>query len=395
MKIAVAGAGYVGLSNAILLAQHHTVVLVDPDENKVKKINKGISPIYDRDITEYLQNRSLDLVATSDEEYAYKEADYVFIATPTNYCDEKNGFDTSTVEQVIYRAKQIMHEAAIVIKSTVPIGFTQRISELMGCGDIFFSPEFLREGHALQDCLFPTRIIIGTLNRSCGLSSKAQVLADLLCEGVKENKPLVMIIGASEAEAVKLFSNTYLAMRVSYFNELDSYAEVHGLKTGDIIAGVGSDPRIGMYYNNPSFGYGGYCLPKDTKQLLASFTGVPQELIRAVVLSNETRKNHIVSQVLRYKPKTVGVYRLIMKRHSDNFRESSIQDIMKKLCMRDVKIIIYEPLITNGWYEDFQVNNYFEDFVAQSDVIIANRLTSEIEPYMEKVYSRDLFRNGY
>lgn len=394
MKIAVAGAGYVGLSNAILLAQHNKVVLVDPNEEKVEKINNGISPIVDKDITEYLQKQSLDLTATSNEENAYKNADYVFIATPTNYCDECNGFDTSTVEYVIRRVKIFAQNATIIIKSTVPIGFTQKMSELTGCEDIFFSPEFLREGHALHDCLFPSRIIIGIPQGINKLCDKAQIVSDLLCEGASDGNPVVMIIGASEAEAVKLFSNTYLAMRVSYFNELDSYAEAHGLAAKDIIAGVGLDPRIGTHYNNPSFGYGGYCLPKDTKQLLANYSGTPQELIRAIVDSNETRKNYVVSRIMSRNPGTVGIYRLIMKSHSDNFRESSIQDVMKKLHKTGVKVIIYEPLTANVMYENFKVINDFEEFTKQSDVIIANRVTSEIEPYMEKVYSRDLFKEN-
>lgn len=394
MKIAVAGAGYVGLANAVLLAQHNTVVLVDPNEEKVKKISRGVSPVFDKDINEYLQNQTLNLTATSNEKEAYQDADYVFIAAPTDYSSEINGFDTAAVEQVIRRVKQFTNEAVIVIKSTVPIGFTQKISELLNCEDIFFSPEFLREGQALRDCLSPSRIIIGTPHETYKLRSRAHIIANLLCEGMGESRPPVMIMGAAEAEAVKLFSNAYLAMRVSYFNELDSYAELHGLKSGDIIAGVGLDPRIGMYYNNPSFGYGGYCLSKDTKQLLADYADVPQELIRAVVISNETRKNHIVSQVLRYQPQTVGVYRLVMKKYSDNFRESSIQDVMKKLRANGVNILIYEPLVTTGQYDGFQVNNNFKQFTAQSDVILANRLTSEIEPYAEKVYSRDLFKDN-
>lgn len=392
VKIAVAGAGYVGLSNAILLAQHNTVVLVDPHEEKIKKINDGISPFFDRDITEYLRNQPLNLTATSDEAVAYKDTNYVFIAVPTNYCGENNGFDISIVEQVIHRVKQTESKAAIVIRSTVPIGFTQAISERLDCGDIFFSPEFLREGHALRDCFFPSRIIIGTPTNH--RNTKADVVAKLLCEGVREGNPPVMMMGASEAEAVKLFSNTYLAMRVSFFNELDSYAEAHGLKSEDIITGVGLDPRIGRHYSNPSFGYGGYCLPKDTKQLLADYADVPQELIQAVVRSNETRKNYIVSQVLQSRPKTVGVYRLVMKRCSDNFRESSVQDVMKRLCAYGVKVFIYEPLVTEGQFDGIQVQNDFETFAAQSDVIIANRLTFELEPHIEKVYSRDLFEDN-
>ena len=394
MKIAVAGAGYVGLSNAILLAQNNTVVLMDPDMDKVNKINSGISPIVDKDISDFLSNCDLDLQATSDEEYAYSDAEYVVIATPTNYCEENDSFDTSTVKHVIDKVRLLNGVASIIIKSTVPVGFTQNTVKCTGYRNIFFAPEFLREGRALYDCLYPSRVIIGTPFETNVAKDKAKSIAELICKGIKDRTPTVMLMGSTEAEAVKLFSNTYLAMRIGYFNELDSYAEIHGLNTRDIIAGVGLDPRIGTHYNNPSFGYGGYCLPKDTKQLLSSYCDVPQNIIKAIVESNETRKNHIVSQIILRKPTTVGVYRLVMKKDSDNFRESSIQDVMKKLSLYGIDITIYEPLVTADTFSEYHINNDFEDFARQSDVIIANRITTELEPFIEKVYSRDLFKEN-
>lgn len=394
MKIAVAGAGYVGLSNAILLAKNNMVVLMDPDENKVVQINKGISPIADTDIEEYMINKSSNLIATSKEEEAYGNAEYVFIATPTNYSETKHGFDTSIVEEVIRRIKDISPRTHIVIKSTVPIGFTKRISMELGCKDIFFSPEFLREGHSLHDCLFPTRIVIGTATNDTKNRECAQHIINLLCEGAMEKDIPTIITGTSEAEAIKLFSNTFLAMRVCYFNELDTYAEMNGLDAADIVSGVGMDPRIGNYYNNPSFGYGGYCLPKDTKQLLSNFGNIPQNLIGSIVESNETRKKHIVSQVLRLNPKVVGVYRLIMKAGSDNFRESSILDVMRKVNDEKVEIVIYEPLVSRTDFEGYRIVKDFQHFVKISDVIIANRMTTEIIPYKEKVFSRDIFNNN-
>lgn len=390
MKIAVAGAGYVGLSNAILLAQHHDVVLVDPDESKVKKINNRISPIDDVDISYFLENISLSLIAIGDEKMAYQDAEFVFIATPTNYDEKTKKIDTSTVENVISTVKGLSKNAAIIIKSTVPIGFTQKISESLMADSIYFSPEFLREGKALHDCLYPSRIVIG-VSSAQSKNNDAERIAELLNEGTKNKNSPILIIGSTEAEAIKLFSNSYLAMRVSFFNEIDNYAEIKGLNTKDIITGVGLDPRIGSNYNNPSFGYGGYCLPKDTKQLLANYSNVPQNLISAIVESNETRKKHIVSQILKRNPKVVGIYRLIMKSNSDNFRESSIQSIMNKLNSNNVKVVIYEPLVETERYGEYDVIKDLTEFIAQTDVILVNRLAPEIMPFMEKVYTRDLF----
>jgi len=392
VKIAVAGAGYVGLSNAILLAQHNQVIIVDPDIEKVKKLEMGISPIIDIDISDYLLHHSLNLSVTSDTVNAYKDVDCVIIATPTDYCSKSNSIDTSTVEKVISSVLKINKAAKIVIKSTVPIGFTKRISESTGCSTILFSPEFLREGHALYDCLYPSRIIIGIPFDSNDLKELAQGIAALLLAGTKsECHPPVKFMGSSEAESVKLFSNTFLAMRISFFNELDSYTETMGLNTEDIIVGMGLDSRIGMYYNNPSFGYGGYCLPKDSKGLLASFNDIPQDLMSAIVKSNETRKNHIVFQIIKRSPKTVGIYRLVMKKDSDNFRASSIQDIMKKLYMHGVNIIIHEPIISNDQFDGFQVCNDFIEFANRSDIIIANRRSLELKAFADKVYTRDVF----
>lgn len=390
MKIAIAGAGYVGLANAVLLSRHNSVVLMEPNEQKVKQINKHISPIADEDISSYLSKNALDLIATADEREAYRDADYVFIATPTNYDEALGGFDTSTVQQVIASVRKFSQTATIVIKSTVPIGFTNHISEVFKDDNIFFSPEFLREGKALHDCLYPSRIIVGhpLIVQNHVNASK---IVELLIEGIQSTQPVTLIMGASEAEAVKLFANTYLALRVSFFNEMDTYAELKGLNSREIIEGVGLDPRIGLYYNNPSFGYGGYCLPKDSKQLLSNYDDVPQKLISAIVAANETRKSFIVSQVLKRNPKIVGLYRLTMKSDSDNFRESSIQDVMRMLACHNLKIIIYEPILDSQCYQGYEVISDLKRFVESSDVILANRIDKEIGAYSEKVYTRDLY----
>lgn len=391
MKIAVAGAGYVGLSNAILMAQYNRVVLYEPNEAKVKNINKSNSPIVDSDISRYLKSGKLNLIATTDQKRAYCDADYVFVATPTNYDERKKEFDTLTVENVINDVRRYSQNAVIVIKSTVPIGFTSGISQKLKDSNIYFSPEFLREGMALHDCLYPTRIIVGYTEKSH--KNTARDIASLLKNGAVSEVTTV-IMGTTEAEAVKLFANTYLAMRVSFFNELDNYAELKGLNTQEIIMGVGLDPRIGDYYNNPSFGYGGYCLPKDTKQLLADYNDVPQNLISAIVASNDTRKEHIVTQVLNRNPKTVGVYRLTMKSKSDNFREASIQDVMRKLSSYGIRIIIFEPMVLEDVYMGYEVVSELEQFAEKCDVIIANRLDEAINPFLNKVYTRDLYMNN-
>ncbi len=388
MKIAVAGAGYVGLSNAILLAQHNEVVLYEPNEVKVKKINHCDSPIVDNDISCYLKSGKLNLFATTEQKYAYCDADYVFIAAPTNYDECKKEFDTSTVENVINDVRRYSQNAVIVIKSTVPIGFTSGISKKLEDSKIYFSPEFLREGMALHDCLYPSRIIVGYTEKSD--NNTARDIASLLKNGAVSDVT-TLIMGTTEAEAVKLFANTYLAMRVSFFNELDNYAELKGLNTREIIKGVGLDPRIGDFYNNPSFGYGGYCLPKDSKQLLANYSDVPQNLISAIVVSNDTRKDHIVTQVLKRNPKTVGVYRLTMKSKSDNFREASIQDVMRKLNSHGTRIIIFEPMVQDDVYMGYEVISELEQFAEKCDVIIANRLDEKISLYLNKVYTRDLY----
>ena len=387
MKIAVAGAGYVGLSNALILAKNNEVLLVDPDAEKVKLINGGESPIDDEGIRNFLQKGNFHLRATSNENVAYADASYVIVAVPTNYKEEIAKFDTSIVESVIEKVSRINKDAIIVIKSTVPVGFTKTISLKFNTSKVFFSPEFLREGRALFDCQHPSRIIIGALCDDREISHK---IVDLLCESL-DSRPPIQIMGATEAEAVKLFANTYLAMRVSYFNELDIYAEEKGLNAKDIIDGVCLDPRIGTHYNNPSFGYGGYCLPKDTKQLCVNYQGIPQNLISAIVDSNDTRKDYIVSKILQLKPRTVGIYRLIMKSQSDNFREASIMDIMRKLKLKGINIIIYEPILNGVSYCDYEVTDSLVALAEKSDVIVANRVTNELEPYKSKVYSRDLF----
>ena len=385
MKIAVTGVGYVGLSMAVLLSQHNEVMALDVIEDKVNMLNNHISPIKDAEIEDFLKNKKLNLKATLDYKEAFSGADYVIISTPTNYDEVKNYFDTSSVELSIERVLEVNSDATIIIKSTIPVGFVKRMREKYGVNNIIFSPEFLREGHALYDNLYPSRIIVGDT------TDKAVTFANLLKEGALKENIDVKFMDSTEAEAVKLFSNTYLAMRVSFFNELDTYAEVNGLNTKDIIEGMGLDPRIGDYYNNPSFGYGGYCLPKDTKQLLANYNGVPQNMISAIVKSNDTRKDYIAHVILDKHPKVVGIYRLTMKANSDNFRCSAIQNIMKKLKDNNIEIIIYEPSFKLDEFEGYKVIKNFNDFANMSDVILANRLEEELSSCKSKVYTRDLY----
>lgn len=391
MKIAVAGTGYVGLSNAILLSQHNEVYAVDIIQEKVDLINNKKSPIIDKEIEEYLATKKLNLTATTDANLAYKDADFIIISTPTNYDPEKNYFDTSSVEAVVELVKKSGSKATVIIKSTVPVGYTEKLRAESGYKNMLFSPEFLREGHALYDNLYPSRIVVSWPKDASELKTQAETFANLLKEGAIKENIEVLFPNCTEAEAIKLFANTYLALRVAFFNELDTYAEVRGLNTKSIIQGICLDPRIGDFYNNPSFGYGGYCLPKDTKQLLANYRDVPQNLIKAIVESNTTRKDFIAETIIRKHPKAVGVYRLTMKANSDNFRQSSIQGVMKRIKAKGIPVIVYEPTYKGDDFFNSKVTKNLDEFKNECDVIIANRYSEELADVKEKIFTRDLF----